>query len=290
MTVPLLPGVPPLPFGVGVIPSPVTILTADSPFVLGQADAVIWGIFDQDGNAVVTGDSVRAFDFSNDYEISDYPVEDGGFYSYNKVATPFDARLVFMQGGDVDARAAFLDSLRTTLADINLYTVVTPEIQYDLANIVGVRYRRVANEGATLLSVEVRVREVRQVASSEFSSTAAPDGAAQQDDGTIVADTPTQASVPATGDSPGLIQGNAPQGTVGVTNSSGNIAPAGTAPDGSIITYVDDVTGDTKTATVTSPSFIAGTTQLVGYNLTDGSHVGLGNVTSITVAGAKQVQ
>ena len=215
MTVPQLPGVPTLPQGVGVTPQPTEQLTSDDPSAYAQTDPIVWGIYDQDGNPVITGDSVKAIDFHNDYRISDFPVEQGGFASYNKVATPFDLLVTFVQSGSITDRQDFLNQLQTSLSSLDLYQVITPEIQYLDVNVCRILYRRTHKEGVQMLTVDVYCREVRESGTLQFSTTATPDGASQQNDGTVQPKTPSsQTSTPATDENPAQISFPLPDNAV----------------------------------------------------------------------------
>lgn len=187
VAVPDVPGVPPLNRFNQTVVAPATILFADAAHVLSLFQGPQWGIFDQLGGAVIVGDSVKAFRFSNEFRVSDFPVEQGGFASYNKVATPFDAQITFTKGGTVGERADFLSSVASALRSLYLFQVLTPEVAFQNVNIVHFDYDRTARRGATLLTVDVWVKEVRLAPVPQFSNTQAPDGAAQINDGTVQA-------------------------------------------------------------------------------------------------------
>lgn len=183
--VPILPGVPilprpnPLPLAISV-----ALLTADAivSFFLGGGPQ--WGIF-LNGFPVVEADSVVAFEFRKDWVISDYPQEDGAFQSYDKVETPFIARVRFTAGGDEANRAALLQSIQAIAGDTNLYDVVTPEAVYTSCSIGHYDYSRRATQGVGIISVDVWLVEVRVTALESFSNTASPSGASPQDGGTV---------------------------------------------------------------------------------------------------------
>ena len=132
-----------------------------------------------------------AVDYKQGWHIADYPIEDGDFASYNKVATPFDAKVTFTQGGTESDRAAFLAAIEAAAASLALYNVVTPEKTYLNANIEHYDYRRTSRNGVGLLMVDVGLVEIRQVATTTFTQTAQPSGADQVNGGTVQAITPT---------------------------------------------------------------------------------------------------
>ena len=187
VSVPDVDGVPPVTFAPG----------SGGDIILAAADTIgvgplfggppPWGLYRQ-GRPVVACESVLAFDHKVDWAISDHPLEKGSFESFNKVAIPYDVRLVFSAGGSEARRAALLNSLRAIAGDLNLYDAVTPETAYVGLNIMHLDYRRTALNGAGLLIVSVWCQEIRQTSPStgdSNSSTAAPSGAGQQNGGTV---------------------------------------------------------------------------------------------------------
>lgn len=196
MSVYLYPGVPALPFGVGLAP-PVAppLLTIDTPGIFPQAPAQ-WGLFDEGGDPVLVASSVAAIEYNRDWTISDYAQEQGAFFSYNKVITPFRGIVTFWVGGSVFDRAQFLAAAEPAVASLDLVTLVTPEISYVNANIMHYSYRREARQGVTLLRVDVWVEEVIPIGVASFSATQSVNGAATQNNGTVQPQTPSPTLVP----------------------------------------------------------------------------------------------
>jgi hypothetical protein len=132
-----------------------------------------WGVYDASLNPVAIADSFLGVDYRNDSRISDYPVEQGAFASYNKVATPYEARVRLSCGKDEASRTAFLAAIDVAAKSTNLYSVVTPEATYLSANITNYDYRREVHNGAGLIVVELSLREIRQIAKAAYSSSGA---------------------------------------------------------------------------------------------------------------------
>jgi hypothetical protein len=193
-SVPPQPGVPPLA-GNGYqaftrIASTVAIMASDVGMLVNlfTDNAKQWGVFDKNQQPVAVWDSVASVDYRHEFTIADYPIEQGGFESYNKVAHPYDARVRFIisdgaQGGllggalggiqttiasftgakspGMAARTALLQALETAVASLDLYTVITPEAQYQSANLTHMEYRREVRGGISLIAVDVSLQEVR---------------------------------------------------------------------------------------------------------------------------------
>lgn len=193
--VPNLPGVPTLARSALqslTTQSTGTLLTGDDLGGLsGGFSDPQWGIFDSDGNSALDVDSVVSVDAKKEFRISDYPVERGSFSSFNKVETPRDVPVVVTKGGSDDVRQKFLADLDTLIASIDLYSIYTAEWQYENMNPVSHEVRRSSRNGVSLIAAEIIFREVRISASSSFTNTQSPAGAAQANGGTVQPQTPS---------------------------------------------------------------------------------------------------
>jgi hypothetical protein len=171
---PLVPqalGVPPLLRNAARIIDTVTLGylgVSDALNSIIGAPVVKWAVFDDSGAPIADYDSVLAFGYQNELRISDYPVEQGQFASYNKTDNPFDVVVTFTCGGSDERRTAFLSALENAKESLQTYTVTTPDYSYRNVNFVGIRTQRSSREGATLLTVEMAGREIRNTGSSTF--------------------------------------------------------------------------------------------------------------------------
>jgi hypothetical protein len=191
-TVPAYPDVPQASGVPNVLRSPAqaplfaaVLLIADAVQILNAFLGPQWGIFTEGGAPVAVPDSVVSVDFRHEARISNYPVEAGGFQSYDKVQQPYDARVRLSIGSSAIARAAFLDAIEGAYRSLDLFTVLTPEAIYPSANIIHYDYRREAKAGANLLMVDVWLEEVRVTATAAFSSTQQPQGMDAVNNGTV---------------------------------------------------------------------------------------------------------
>lgn len=144
---------------------------------------------------VIVPDTVPRFEYRGESRVSDYPVEQGAFASYNKVSQPFDIRMMmvcsglnFVQSG-IQAiglnlgpkymqKADFIDTLDYMLSTTDLFTIVTPDKIYPSVNMVHYDYKRETKNGATMLIVEAWFQEIRVTASAAYSSSVASPSAA----------------------------------------------------------------------------------------------------------------
>jgi hypothetical protein len=192
VNVPNVPGVPPVVFA-GTAGAALNLITSDVASIFGGLLGFSqWGIYFF-GFPIVLADNVVGFEYRNEWTISDYPVERGSFESYDKVATPYMARVRFSAGGSEGDRAAFLASIEAIAGDLNLYDVVTPEKVYVSANIIHYDYRRSADAGAGLLTVDVWLSEVRQTATMGTQNAQDPGASSQVNGGAVQPTAPTAA-------------------------------------------------------------------------------------------------
>lgn len=149
-----------------------------------------WGVFDSAGNplggtnagifenilesvGLSTTLSTASVEYSKETRVSDFPLAEGSFASYNKVELPAAPVVTLCLSGDEAARRTFLDAIDAACKSTNLYSVVTPEVTYVEYAIERYNYARRRERGATLLAVELTLKEVRQV-SAQYTAAPTP--------------------------------------------------------------------------------------------------------------------
>lgn len=230
--VPDVPGVPALPRSVDQVFGAVVSLTADALGLSGIGNQQSWGLY-LDGQPVIEAENVVAFGFKKGFAVLTYPIEEGGFQSYNKVARPFNARLRFSTGGSLADRQAFLASVDDIVSSLSLCDAITPEAIYPNVNPIDYDYNRAGMRGSGLLTVDVICEEVRVTASSQFTSSTSTTGSAQTDAGTTTGTTASfnPGNVERSDLAPLISSPAIPSASPQV--NGGNVQPS-TVPDGSI--------------------------------------------------------
>jgi hypothetical protein len=187
--VPDVPGVPNVPRQIGVpFPDAGEELTSDTT---SYNPAPQWAITDSTGNAALSPDSVIEFEYRGEMRVCSHPVEQGSFASYNKIAVPFDVRMVLSCNGNGPmTRDEFLSAIETMRESTDLVSLVTPDDVYENCNLIHVDYRREARHGVSLIMVQLWFQEIRQ-GSSTTTSTAQPDGADSSQQGQVSPVNPT---------------------------------------------------------------------------------------------------
>ena len=221
--VPLAPGVPPIPRpnALAQTQNNIVLLAADAAILLALFIGPQWGLFLNGAPAFesipgiggIAGGTVNALaqllgasslsvgqiEYRLDYRISTAPQEEGAFLSYNKVSTPFQAKVTYILGGIAAARGAFLTAVQNYQASLTLLSLVMPEKTYPSCNVVHHDYRRSARNGVSMLIVDIWVEEVRVTGTAAFSDTATPAGADQLNGGTVQPQPATPGQTPPTG-------------------------------------------------------------------------------------------
>lgn len=192
--VPQAPGVPAL--SSYLAEAAVVLLTADVLTALAGLLGPQWGIF-QGGAPVVIADSVVSMEYKAEWTVSNYPVEQGAFESYDRVIVPFEARVRFATGGSMADRLALLTSLAAVTQDTTLFDVVTPEAVYQSVSITHYDYRRTGQSGVGLLQADVHCIQVRVTTTTQFSNTQSPSGASPTGGGQAQTAAPTSAETAA---------------------------------------------------------------------------------------------
>lgn len=145
-----------------------------------------WGIFGQNGIPLLLVDNVVSVKFNNKSNITNAPIENGSFASYNKVREPSDISVMMTKAsGGVEERSAFLSLLDTFSNSNDLYIIITPEYVYKNYAIQGYDYVREPDNGARMIKVNVHLKEVR-LSSIEYLETKSEQGL-QTENGNIQA-------------------------------------------------------------------------------------------------------
>lgn len=180
--IPFYPGVPALVRSANIPPGIQIALGEIQGFLaVAMQQTQQWGIFDLKGNQLgLTAQSnnlakfffggptlsTNSVEYNQETRIADFPVEPNGFASYNKVITPACPVVTLMLGGNQSERSEFLNQIDAACASTDLYFVVTPETVYGPVSLERYNLVRRAERGATLLLVEIALKEIREVAAT----------------------------------------------------------------------------------------------------------------------------
>ncbi len=161
-------------FGAPLLQNPLVggTLAAAAPILSRIFNGLVvqWGVFNSSGNLAVTPDTFIGVEGIVPNTLNDAPLEQGSFATYNKVKIPDRVTVRMATGGTIANRANFLATLKQMVADLNLYSIVTPEQTWQNMNMVTYDLRREAFRGAGLVMVNCLFEEVRAIQSVSYSS------------------------------------------------------------------------------------------------------------------------
>ncbi|WP_347558579.1 phage baseplate protein [Robbsia sp. KACC 23696] len=177
-------GIPALFGQVAKVTNTASLLTSDAASVLKLLSGPQWGI-GLNGVMQIVPDSILSLEAKRDWQVPNYPQEEGSFASYNKVQMPYDARVQMTKGGSDAVRSAFLSDVMAMAESLELFDIVTPMKVYRSVNVTHVDYRQTATSGIGLLTLELWFEEIRVTGSVAFSNTQQPSGAATVSNGTV---------------------------------------------------------------------------------------------------------
>ena len=159
----------------GESPTPLTGDSSDIQNASSQTGQ--WGVYNQSGNLIIDADQFKSLDYQQTWRLPNYPMEQGAFQSYNKVQTPFEARIILVKSGSPTILESFFSAINTAANSIDLYNINTPGQVYKNVSIEHVNYKRSSSNGVSMISAELSLLEIRIAAASTLSNTTAPNGA-----------------------------------------------------------------------------------------------------------------
>lgn len=178
--VPNLPGVPPLArsalTAISTVQGLVSAVGNTLQFFKGKQPGPLWGVYDSGMKSVVTADSFLSFRAKRSTKIADFPIQDGGFNSYDKVTIPFTTAIRISRGGSVSDRADLFAQLDALIASLLLYSILTPEKTWLNVNMEDYEVVRESNKDAYFFTqVDLSFREIRPVVAVYTTTDSAPD-------------------------------------------------------------------------------------------------------------------
>lgn len=183
--VPALAGVPELRRQPGADTADSSAASADFSDV-EDALPPTWGVYDANGMRIIAPDSVLSFKYNGVSKVASYPLELGGFSSYNKTYTPYTIDISMTCAGQGEmAREDFLGTLGDMRSALDLYAIVTPDQVYQNANLVSYDYTLDRKDNGSLLTVNAHFIEINLTASAVYAQTATAAATPKKTSGTL---------------------------------------------------------------------------------------------------------
>lgn len=181
-----------------VITDVLSLASAGGINLLGGVASVYAIVDATTGSPIIVPDTIQVFGYKNTADIPDYPIEQGGFNTYNKVRVPRNIRILMTCAGlnyaqqieqTIDQlvnsalgttfgqgmqRSSFCDALDAMVDSLDQYSIVTPDKTYANFNCISVSYDRTARSGAGMIKAECIFREIIPANQPVYSNGGAP--------------------------------------------------------------------------------------------------------------------
>lgn len=128
-----------------------------------SASTDTWAIVNEDGVSIADFGSIISVEAQYGGQVVSEPVERGSFATYNKTSEPISVYTTAARAGASDELQAVLDALAEVKASTDLYRIITPEQEYTSLSLESYNYKRVREDGANVLIIEMLWIEVKQV-------------------------------------------------------------------------------------------------------------------------------
>jgi hypothetical protein len=126
--------------------------------------APTWGVYLAGSTTpAVAVSSVTELDIGGESKVSNYPLENGTFATYNKVIMPNMFSIRLTRDGSEDERGVFLNWLQVNAGTLDLFDILCPENAYSDATLVSYRVSRSSQSGAAMIIADCIFQEVRQI-------------------------------------------------------------------------------------------------------------------------------
>ena len=131
-----------------------------------------WGLYTQgsDPTPVLDVDTVIDLKFGDTSKVSDFPVEEGSFASYNKVIAPYQPKIKVIVGSSKDGQTSSQVRIKNLLQDLfeevrstNIYDLHLPETYYEGVTVEKYDYSRTAAKGRGMLEVDITLMQIIEV-------------------------------------------------------------------------------------------------------------------------------
>src|SRR5690348_2017993 len=130
-----------------------------------------WAIYaNGTSDPAIEPDSFVGIEFRGEARISDYPVEQGAFDTYNKVQVPREIRVKLACSNEAMPRGDFLSQLEAMKQGIDIYDISTPDLLYESFNLTHYDYTRRSTNGVSMIVADCWFEEVRQTGSASYSA------------------------------------------------------------------------------------------------------------------------
>jgi hypothetical protein len=142
-------------------------------------------------SSAVDFNSMQEFSAEKSSRLPDEPIEKGSFATYNRIIEPRSITCRLSIEGGASKLQSAIDRLTDLCENNETITLTTPEQSYKNMMLESFDYRRDATNGRGVLFVDLRLKEIREVASAQTTTSveeAEPIEAEDAEDGSVCDD------------------------------------------------------------------------------------------------------
>jgi hypothetical protein len=126
-------------------------------------------IKDEDGNQVAFT-AMMEMSLNSSSQLPSEPIEKGSFANYNRIINPYEGTCrLALEGDDGEIQQA-LDGLEELKKGLKKIELITPFSSYENLMLESYDYRRDGHSGFNVLQVDIRVKEIREVAAARTTT------------------------------------------------------------------------------------------------------------------------
>lgn len=145
---------------------------ADKMIIDFLSIAPVWTLAAMGGGTAIDFDSFLQMEAKAENSVAYEQLEKGSFAAYNKQASPMEIRCVLASTKAYSLQQDMLEGLDSLCKGTELVSLITPSQEYPNLNLESYNYSRTETGGAALLTVELRLVEIRQVESAATTQVA----------------------------------------------------------------------------------------------------------------------
>lgn len=123
-----------------------------------------WTLANADGEGLIEFTSFISSDISASSRAVSSPIEEGSFSTYNKVQAPLEGTVVLGCQGEPDQLQGVIDTLNGLKEATTTFSLITPEQEFRNLTLESFSYSRKREDGVNVIYVELRLLEIRSIA------------------------------------------------------------------------------------------------------------------------------
>jgi|GEM_PF-5329313 len=138
-------------------------------------------------NVIAEFDSFVSFDFNKENQVTDYPLENGGFISAMKVIKPSEYEVVLVKNGMNFnyAMENFIDNINKYRDGLDLVDIITPFKTYVNCTVYASGYSHYKDKYNNMILMKLKIKEIQSGKVTESGKVRSSSSAPAKDNGSV---------------------------------------------------------------------------------------------------------